>query len=406
MSHSEAIRRTELTGGDVDSGSNPVSAWEIARLLRQYQGERATGIGFPTATDIDYTELAPFFGLRLNNVGDPWTDPVNPDHAKELEREVIDFLADLFRAPSDDRWGDITSGGTERNLYGLYTARALYPDGVVYHSAAAHYSVTKAADLLALPAVPVRADPFGEIDYGDLGAAVIAHRDRPAIVLANVGTTMAEAVDDVARITGVLRAARVPGRYIHALAGLPLALTAGGPRFDFADGADSISVSGHKFLGTPMPCGAVLTRRSLMEWIDRPVAYTGCPDTTVTGSRSGHAALFLWYALRRCGRSGLRERAIAARQLAAYALDRLTGAGWEAWRHPHAFTVVLRTPPAEVAGRWALASGDGWSHVICMPGVTRDRIDRFVDDLRRVVSVSQQPTVAHPAADPVVVRAG
>ena len=376
----------------MDDDTDRPGASELGRLLRHYQGERATGIGFPTATDIDYSELAPFFGLRLNNVGDPWVDPVNPDHAKELEREVVDFLANLFRAPRDDRWGYITSGGTEGNLYGLYTARALYPDGIVYHSAAAHYSVTKCADLLALPEITVAADRFGEIDYDDLHAAVSEHRGRPAIVVANVGTTLSEAVDDVGRIGDVLRAARAHGHYIHAdaaLSGVPLALLAGRPGFDLADGADSISVSGHKFLGTPMPCGVVLTRRSLMDWIDRPVSYTGCPDTTVTGSRSGHAALLLWYAIRSYGSRGLGERARRARQLARYALRRLDALNWDAWRHPHAFTVMLRTPPPSVATRWALASTDGWSHIICMPGVTRERIDRFLDDLQAAVPEPQ-----------------
>jgi histidine decarboxylase len=56
--------------------------------------------------------------------------------------------------------------------------------------------------------------------------------------------------------------------------------------------------------------------------------------------------------------------------------------GWEAWRIPHAFTVVLRTPRPHLAQHWMLADGgDGWSHIVCMPGVTQDHIDRFLGEL-------------------------
>ena len=59
-----------------------------------------------------------------------------------------------------------------------------------------------------MTAVAVRADEHGEIDYQDLAAQVDQRRDRPAIIVANIGTAMSEAVDDVRRITQVLDAAR------------------------------------------------------------------------------------------------------------------------------------------------------------------------------------------------------
>jgi hypothetical protein len=43
--------------------------------------------------------------------------------------------------------------------------------------------------------------------------------------------------------------------------------------------------------------------------------------------------------------------------------------------------------------RWPLASTDGWSHIICMPGVTRDHIDRFVADLRDTIGQQVQDRV-------------
>jgi histidine decarboxylase len=59
----------------------------------------------------------------------------------------------------------------------------------------------------------------------------------------------------------------------------------------------------------------------------------------------------------------------------------LTEIGWPAHRHPHAFTVVLRTPPETVTKKWVLAGDSQWSHIITMPGVVADQIDAFVQDL-------------------------
>jgi histidine decarboxylase len=169
-----------------------------------------------------------------------------------------------------------------------------------------------------------------------------------------------------------------------ALSGIPLALddrwravvdlgVPGSP--------DSLCVSGHKFLGTPLPCGVVLARRGHVNHITRPIDYISGPDVTISGSRPGLAALQLWYALRRPGLLGHRARATAARELARYTVARLRAIGWECWRHEHAFTVVLRTPPAPVLARWSLATEGRRSHIVCMPGVQRAQIDAFVADL-------------------------
>jgi histidine decarboxylase len=138
----------------------------------------------------------------------------------------------------------------------------------------------------------------------------------------------------------------------------------------------------------------------------RCVDYIASVDTTITGSRSGHTPLLLWYALARYGVDGLRARAEAARRLAAYTQARLTEIGWEAWRNPHAFTVVLKTPPPAVTSRWVLANGsDGWSHVICMPGVTAAQIDRFVGDVASATGLAA-PLSSTSDVDPTTRRWG
>src|SRR2546430_9165096 len=130
---------------------------QVAELVRRLSRARDTDIGFPGATDIDFSALEPLSNYLLNNVGDPYVDPVTGSHTKEQEREVLEFLADLFGAPADDRWGYVTSCGTEGNDYGLWLARSLHPDSYAYYSEASHYSVGKAIERLALPSRVVRA---------------------------------------------------------------------------------------------------------------------------------------------------------------------------------------------------------------------------------------------------------
>ena len=355
-------------------------------LRRRLVADRATNIGFPSTFDFDYSALYPFFGLLMNNVGDPYSPSAFPANCKDLERDVVEWAADLLHAPPEDRWGYVTTGGSEGNLYALHLARNMLPRAVVYYADSAHYSIDKAIQLLNMASVRIRADQWGQIDYDDLTTQIDRRRDRPAVVVATIGTTMTEAVNDVRRINAILDALAVRERFVHAdaaLSGVTLATMApeDRPGFDLGDGADSVAVSGHKFLGSPFPCGVVIVKACHRNRVARDVTYLASPDATITGSRSGHAALVMWYAIQRWGIAGLRERAERARSVAAYAKKRLDDIGWPSFRNEHALTVVLKTPPDQVRRKWTLATAGEWSHLITMPGITTHTIDALIEDI-------------------------
>jgi histidine decarboxylase len=358
----------------------------LAALHQRHRDTRPTDVGYPGATDIDYSRVEVLNDGLWNNIGDPSTDPPGGNHTKSAERALLKWAGELFGFPADDRWGYVTTGGTEGNHAALHAARNSFPvdargltTAVAYYSAAAHYSVAKILEFLGVPAFRVRADEFGEMDYDHLAQLVALRPTRPAIVAATIGTTMTEAIDDIDRIAGVLRAMGVRESYLHvdaALSGIPMAL-------DHAlrlEQADSVSVSGYKFFGTKRICGVVIGRRHARR-PGKHVAYTATLDTTLTGSRDGLGALQMWYAVAVLGNEGHRARAAMARDLAQYATWRLNEAGWRAWRHPWAMTVVFATPPAAVTDKWRLASADGITHFICMPGRTHWQVDAFVRDL-------------------------
>ncbi len=344
-------------------------------------------MGYPSARDFNYDALKPFLDIPLNNVGDPFAESTNKDNSRQFEREVLAFWADLLRAPKDEWWGYVTNGGTEGNLYGLYLARELYPKGIVYYSQDTHYSVSKNLHFLNMRNIMIRSQPHGEIDYDDLRETLRVNRDVPPIIFANIGTTMTEARDNIATIQEIIHDLAIPNYYIHsdaAMCGSIAPFLKDRPSFDFADGADSISISGHKFIGSPIPCGLVLARKQHVNRIARSVAYIGNLDTTVTGSRNGLTPLILWYAMKQHGRNGLAKRVENSLELAAYTVDELIKIGVPAWRNKDAITVVVPEVDPAIKAKWQLATANGISHIMLMPYLTKQHVDALIADIKQL----------------------
>ena len=358
---------------------------QLDQFLEQVRHAAGLEMGYPVAFDLDFSALMPFLTVSLNNAGDPFMPMTYLLNSHEFEREVVSFYARLARAPQEQWWGYVTNGSTESNLYGLYLARELLPDGIVYFSQDSHYSVGKNLHFLNMRHIMIRSQPNGEMDYDDLRETLKIRRDAPPIIFANIGTTMKEARDDIGKIRSILDELAIENRYIHcdaALSGGYAAFLEPPPAWDFKDGADSIAISGHKFLGSPIPCGIVLARKGHVERIGHSVAYIGSVDTTISGSRNGFTPLVLWYAIRSLGVEGMKQRTEHSLSTAAYAVEQLQQAGVEAWRNPQALTVVFPAPPADVRDKWQLASAGGQSHLICMPHVSRGQVDELIGDIK------------------------
>jgi histidine decarboxylase len=365
---------------------------QLDHFLMDIKRLAQTELGYPSALDLDYSALAPFADIALNNIGDPFMASTFKLHSHAFEREVLTFFAHQARAPADQWWGYVTNGSTEGNLYGLYLARELLPQGMVYFSQDSHYSVGKNLHFLNMRHIMIRSQANGEIDYDDLRETVRIRRDVPPIIFANIGTTMKEARDDIARIRSMLDDLAIEQSYIHcdaALCGGYAAYLKPRPCWDFVDGADSIAISGHKFLGSPIPCGIVLARRANVDRIAHAVAYIGTMDTTITGSRNGFTPLVMWYAIRALGEEGLKRRFYQALEVAAYAEQRLCDIGLAAWRNPSALTVVFPQPAPAISEKWQLASSNGISHLICMPHVSRQKVDELCADILKTQEDSE-----------------
>ncbi|MFC5006425.1 pyridoxal-dependent decarboxylase [Dactylosporangium cerinum] len=372
--------------------AGPLTLADIRELHQRWLAGAEFDIGYPNAVDFDPSTVLRLFDVTLNNVGHPFAPTTGfSGHTLSLEQQLIRELGAMFRCPPELVTGFVTSGSTEAIKAALLQARRRFRRHVVvYASTAAHTCVAKLTEELCMALQVVPASLDGVMNVASL-TELVAQRpeDAAVVVVATIGTTMVEAVDDVPAIHAALDAASVPAsqRWVHAdaaLAGIPLAMLdpAERPGFDFADGADSLNVSGHKYLGVPMPCGAVLLRTDRCPAVDETPTYTGAPDLTPAGSRSGHTPLLILAALRGFGIHGLRERAATCRRNAAALVELFSAADVPAWRHPLGFTVVLPAPSEQLRARWPvpppeLARDDGWTHVICMPGKHFEVYQRF-----------------------------
>lgn len=357
-----------------------------ARLEDKYRdllAAKRTSIGYPVNQAWDYSELFKFLEVPVNNVGDPFQVSNYKLNTLEFEREVINAFAYFTNAPDDQCWGYVTSGGTEGNMYGLYLARELYPKGMVYFSEETHYSVAKILRLQHTPSIMLRAQENGEMDYEDLKESLRINRHIPPIIFVNIGTTMKGAIDNLERIKEILSDLAIRDYYIHcdgALHGMAMAFIDNPPAWDFADGADSISISGHKWLGAPVPCGVALAKSTHVDRISRAVEYVGAMDTTITGSRSGFSPLMMWYAIRKLGEDGLRQMVKDSLNLADYCIQRFQSVGVVAWRNLNSPIVVFPRPGKEIITKWAIAPSGGIGHIVCLPHMDKSVIDEFIDD--------------------------
>lgn len=355
------------------------------------QGRSSVHFGYPYNLMFDFREVMPFLKYSINNLGDPFVPSNYGVHSRQFEVAVIDFFAKLWKMQPDSYWGYVTTSGTEGNLHGILLARERFPDGILYTSQETHYSVFKAARYYRMECKSIPTLPMGEIDYDILAQAVAENRDRPVILNVNIGTTVKGAVDNLDRILRMLQQLRIPREryYIHcdgALFALMMPFLEFAPEVSFRKPIDSIAVSGHKMLGCPMPCGVALCRKEHVQNVEQRIDYLNSVDTTIMGSRNGHAALYMWYSLRKKGIEGIKRDVMHCMETARYLRDKLTAHGISCRLNDLSSTVCLERPLSEAfVKRWQLACEEDICHVVVMPNVTRHKIDKFVSELCEVL---------------------
>jgi len=152
-------------------------------------------------------------------------------------------------------------------------------------------------------------------------------------------------------------------------------------KVSFKKSIGSVTISGHKFLGCPSPCGVVITRLKYINALSKDVGIIASRDATITGSRCGHTPIFLWYALQKKGLIGLENEVHECIMKAHYLLNLLRDAGIGAMLNEFSNIVIFERPLDDDFNRsWNLACTGNIAHVVVLQHVSVEMLDTFVHE--------------------------
>ncbi len=288
---------------------------------------------FPSSTS-PASVLGDFLSSGLGVLGLSWQ---SSPALTELEEVVCGWTRQMFGLP-DTFHGVIQDTASTSTLVALLCARerssgfSLAAGGlqggerrlVVYTSVQAHSSVEKAALLAGfgrdnLRMIPVdqrqamRADALEEAIRADLALGAV-----PCAIVATTGTTTTTAIDPIAEVADI---ARRHGAWLHvdaAMAGAAMVLPECRWMWRGVEGADSIVINAHKWLGAGFDCSLYFVRDAehlIRVMSTHPSYLQSSVDDQVTNLRDWgiplgrrFRALKLWFLLRGEGVSGIQRR--------------------------------------------------------------------------------------------------
>jgi aromatic-L-amino-acid decarboxylase len=278
--------------------------------------------------------LGDFLSTGLGVLGLSWQ---SSPALSELEEVVCDWMRQLLGL-SDGWSGVIQDTASTCALVALICARerssgyALSGDGlqgatrplVVYTSAHSHSSIEKAALLAGFGRNHVRSVAVDEryaMRPEALAAAIAADLALglvPCAVVATTGTTTTTAMDPLGPIAVL---AKAHGLWLHvdaAMAGSAMILPECRPLWEGVEGADSLVVNAHKWLGVAFDCSLYYVRdpEHLVRVMSTNPSYLqSSVDDRVKNLRDWgiplgprFRALKLWCLIREQGVTGLQER--------------------------------------------------------------------------------------------------
>ena len=255
----------------------------------------------------------------------------------------------------------------------------------VYVSAHAHSSVDKGALLAGFGRLNLRLVPF-DAKYSmradalaEMVAADIANGDLPCAIVATVGTTATTAIDPIAEIAEV---ARRHGLWLHvdaAMAGSAMILPECRWMWEGVEGANSLVINAHKWLGAPFDCSVYYVRdpEHLMRVMStNPSFLQSSVDGEVKNLRDWgiplgrrFRALKLWFIIREQGVSGLQSRLRRDMANARRLADKVAAApGWRVVAPVNLQTVCVRHEPDGLEGEALDAHTTQWVEAVNRSG--------------------------------------
>jgi histidine decarboxylase len=329
-----------------------------------------------------------FVQWHINNIGDPYNNvSTYLNHAREFEQYGLEYRAEKYNLNKDNVGWYINACGTEGNMASIYIAKQQNPNGILYYSEDTHYSGDKISNIMSIEKCIIKSQANGEIDYNHFAQQIEKNVKRPAIINLNIGTTVTGAIDQTDKILDILDSLNKKDHHIHldcALSWgfLPFLESNTKPDIWFHKDIKSIAISGHKFIGSPIPYGIFLTPKDYSENIGQNISYINSKDTTIMWSRSGLASIFLRDQIEQRGDYGFSQEIKNCRENTIYLSSELNKIGKNTLVNDDSITVVFDEPSRDIVNKFWLACDGKWQvHIVVMQHVTKDMIDLFVQDI-------------------------
>ena len=153
---------------------------------------------------------------------------------------------------------------------------------------------------------------------------------------------------------------------------------------------ESIAISGHKFFGIDSPSGLFFCTRNVYDnQADFNVTYLNGNMRMINCSRDAVQPLKFWWLIHKVGAEGWARQAEKLMECTAYLKQQLDAIGWPAWVNTYSNTVFFKRPSEEIVSTFMLAQGydenfgGKLAHIVVMQHVTKERIDAFIDALKK-----------------------
>ncbi|EMA41769.1 tyrosine decarboxylase MfnA [Halobiforma nitratireducens] len=340
------------------------------------------------------------------NPGDPGTYRTVAD----LEDDAIATLGEIAGLEIDagrDGNGDgehgegpsgyVTSGGTEANVQALRIARGRADDGsgrarpTVVVPESAHFSFHKAADLLRIDLEVVPTTAARRVDLDAVRACV---DENTAAVVGVAGSTEYGRVDPIPELGAIADSVDALLHVDAAWGGFVLPFTDHEWHFGHA-AVDTMAIDPHKMGQAAVPAGGLLVRSAaLLDELAVDTPYLeSTSQATLTGTRSGAGVASAVAAMEELWPDGYRDQYVRSQNNAEWLASELEDRGYEvvdpvlplvAASLPTSLFEALR----EEGWRLSRTGDDERVRFVCMPHVTRERLEVFLADLDRLTAES------------------
>lgn len=320
---------------------------------------------------------------------------------QKIEKELIQILAeDIFKAPKEGYDGYVSAGGTEANIQAMWVYRNFFKETkglkndeiVILTSEDSHYSVDKAANLLAVDIVKLKVDPSSrqivEEELEEVLQRLKKSGKKAIIVQLNMGTTMFGSIDDIDQLVPYFIRSEMDFK-IHidaAFGGFIYPFSKPDQPIHFQNPyVSSISLDAHKMLQAPYGTGVFLVKKGMIQYTQTASAtYVKGLDFTLSGSRSGANAVAVWMILKRYGSTGWANKVKDLIEMTDILSTEFESLGISFFRAEgmNIITFLNESVSEKLRSQYNIVSDGKHSKIVVMPHVTKEKIDLFINILK------------------------